>query len=553
MSLHLRDALLDGLKTLPGTREFHVHVLVSAPRKHSALYQYAQPRCRTYLQDILVLLSEQSTPDSPRILVTAIEACVYNIPATSCAILYVSKVDSTGQASSPSPTTTLVKSFLSFHANPATRPVAADHFWIHIFARAQNQYLFPNSADYPGKRPLSDVKLCGWWKRVLNDTAVKLNEEIGSGKALIKLFYVLPGYSQLDAEYSLKHISTSTSSLPMSHAHQLTWTYGHPYSETEIPLACPRDPSDPDSLHNLGNYIPSFDDDPKSRFLDEIAYTTEGEGIKSPARKRPRTVSTASNGEASESVLVSTLGPGGSEGADEKGDSTNGKNDRPQGELGKVTPDEFWERMSFRQECVAGAVTGFFTLGMTMLRKNTEDGSTEKSTVSPLAPQPGQVSSKINKRVITSLMTGVEFSTKERAVRSTESVEGTIRGLCEGISTIPTPIIQAPQPRRASGASEGRRTPERESSSALLAPPRTPPPRMTNGKRIIPDVSPNPFPEPETSLETYNSYIYGSVCVSNPITTAPEKGRSEGEKGEGTTPHVTVLTVRKKKKRTDGN
>lgn len=30
------------------------------------------------------------------------------------------------------------------------------------------------------------------------------------------------------------------------------------------------------------------------------------------------------------------------------------------GGLSKVGPDEFWERMFFRQECIAGAATGLF-------------------------------------------------------------------------------------------------------------------------------------------------------------------------------------------------
>ncbi|KAF5369265.1 hypothetical protein D9758_002561 [Tetrapyrgos nigripes] len=178
-----------------------------------------------------------------------------------------------------------------------------------------------------------------------------------------------------------------------------------------------------------------------------------------------------------------------------------------------------------------------------------DDGGVRKSAVSPLAPQPGQVSSKINKRIVTLLMTGVEFSTTERAIRATESLESTIRGLCEGIASTPIPVIQVPQARVSTAAAsfgDDRKTPERESSSALLAPPRTPPPR---GKRIaLPDISPNPFPEPETSLETYNSYIYGSVCVSNAVSTVQEKDRSE-RNGNG--PHVTVLTARKKKKRAE--
>src|ERR1700722_2752788 len=102
--MSLRDSLLESLKKLAGTREFHLHVLISSPRKHSKLFPFASPRPRAFLQEVLILLSEQSTPDAARLLVAAIEASVYLIPATSCAILHISKVDSTGQSISPSPT-----------------------------------------------------------------------------------------------------------------------------------------------------------------------------------------------------------------------------------------------------------------------------------------------------------------------------------------------------------------------------------------------------------------------------------------------------------------
>lgn len=539
--MSLRDALLNSLKTLPGTRELHLHVLVSSPRKHQTLYPFARPRPRSYLQDVLVLLSEQVTPDSPRILVTAIEACVYNIPSTSCAVLYVSKVDSTGQSISPSPTSTLVRSLLLFYADPSTRPLASEHLWIHLFARAQSQYLFPNSAEYPGKRPLSDIKLCVWWKRVLTEVADELDARAQS-KATTRLYYILPGYGQVEADYSLKFAGANSSPTSASHP----WIYGHPYSQTEIPLPCPPD------ARNLGHFIPSFEDDPKSRFMDEIAYTTDGEGIKSPARKRRRT---ASNSERD---------PKGEQGEEAGQDNTKGvddTNEPPHGELARVSPDEFWERMSFRQECVAGAVTGFFSLGITSFAL---DGSSTRtrSAVSPLAPQPGQVSSQINKRVMTSLLTGVEFSTVERAIRGTETLESAIKGLCEGITPYSAPSTKAPAaPLLLKDLSDAdRRTPEPESSSSssatLLAPPRTPPPRMANGKRVVPDISPNPFPEPETSLETYRSHIYGSVCISNvglPSKTEGDKNR-DGPSGDGSkapASHVTVLTVRKKKKRAD--
>jgi regulator of Ty1 transposition protein 109 len=73
----------------------------------------------------------------------------------------------------------------------------------------------------------------------------------------------------------------------------------------------------------------------------------------------------------------------------------------------------------------------------------------------------------------------------------------------------------------------------------------------------MPEVSPNPFPEPVTSLETYYSHIYGSICVSN---AAPSKEadvkKGMMQKGEGrdedSKPQVTVLTARKKKRTARG-
>ncbi|KAJ6619506.1 histone acetylation protein-domain-containing protein [Mycena sp. CBHHK59/15] len=460
---NLRDHLLNGLRDVPGTREFHLHVLVSSPRKCQALFPYALPRPRSYLQDILVLLSEQSTPDSPRIFTTAIEACVHNVPTTSCVVLYVSKVDSTGQSTPPSPAAALVQALLTFYADPTTRPVSAEHVWIQLFARAQSQYLFPNSADYSGKRPLSDVKLCAWWKCVFTNVGNTVRDR---DKQAIKLYYVLPGYSQVEAEYSLRRVETSATT-PDSAA--LPWTYGHPYSQTDIPLPCPAPTTD--ARKNLGHYIPSFDDDPKARFMGEMACTPDAEGIKSPPRKRMRTVSHSDT----------------RKGAAAQKDSPSGKEERMLGELGKVSADEFWERMSFRQECVAGAITGFFTAIFS-------------------CPSADSVSCQLNKRVLSSLMTGLEFSTVERAIKATETLEGAIRGLCEGITPIPTAPAQSTSNSRGSD----RRTPEPEPSHTLLAPPTTPPRR---GKGYVVDVSPNPFPEPTTSLETYHSHIYGSVCV----------------------------------------
>ncbi|KAG2151372.1 histone acetylation protein-domain-containing protein [Suillus clintonianus] len=503
----LRDALLAGLSSLPGTREFHLHVLVSSPRKHGNLFPFGNPRPRSYLQDILILLSEQTTPDSPCVFVSAIEACVYNIPTTSCAILYVSKVDSTGQATAPSPTPALVRALLLFYADPATRPISADHLWIHVFARAQNQYLFPNSSEYPRKHPLSDIKLCAWWKRQFS-TVISLLASRAGDTCRTKLYYTLPGLSEFEASHSLERVYPSTGS-------PCNWTYGHPYSQNEIPLPCP---SVGDSRH-LGQCIPSFDDDPKSRFIDEIAYTTDADGIKSPERKRAR---------------ADTLNTREEEPADasEKKEGRSKKEDQTHKEVKKVSVEEFWERMSFRQECIAGAVTGFFVIGVSATAPSST--SLAMSEVSPLAPQAGQVSAQMNKRVLTSLLTAHEFPSVEKAVWSTKVIEDSIRGLCDGLKSSPILV----------GERSGRQTPEPEPRRSTLAPPQTPPPRL--GKRAMVDISPNPFPEPVASLETYNSYIFGSIMVKNPP--PPEKDGGEvGGAGDGRGPIITVLTARKKR------
>ncbi|KDR82708.1 hypothetical protein GALMADRAFT_841760 [Galerina marginata CBS 339.88] len=491
INTNLRDHLLAALATVPGTRTFHLHTLVTAPRKSNALFPFAKPRPpRVYLQDILLVLSEEATPDAPRVIVAAVEACVYTNPTTHCAVFYVSKVDSTGHGAKglPAPTAVLVRALIRFYVDPATRPVQAEHMWVQLFARAQAQYLFPNSNEWEGKKPLSDTKLCAWWKRALTRVAVDVEEAAKKKEkeVKIKMYYILPGYNESEAEDTLRIASSSSAgALPET---GLGWEYGHPYSQTEIPLPCPADVSG-EKIKNLGHFIPTFEDDPKSRFMDEIAYTTDGE-IRSPQRKRARTL----NGERTEQKEAT---------------SNTTEDAKPLGELGKVTADEFWERMSFRQECVAGAVTGFFTVVVSCKRE-------QETGESPLAPQTGQVAGQVHKRVMTTLLTGVEFSTLERAVRGTETVEGAIRGLCEGIPK------------------SGRRTPEPR-ERRLLEPPRTPP----RGRRTATtEISPNPFPEPVGSLETYMSHVYGAVATRNAV--VGEAGHSQAA--------VRELKVRRRNK-----
>lgn len=543
----LRNYLLASLENLPGTRDFHIHVLVSAPRKHTGLFPYARPRPRVYLQEILVLLSEQESPDAPRLFVTALEVSVYNAPSTSCGIVYISKVDSTGQGIAPSPTPTLVKAFMTYYADPATRPIQVDTVWLQLFARAQNQYLFPNSAEFPGKRPLSDVKLCAWWKRIFSQVAEETAGRTEGTK--LGLYYVLPGLNELEAYNALRSASSSTSLSASVAAQPVVWIYGHQYSQSELPLPC----LPGKGTLNLGHFIPSFDDDPKSRFMDEIAFTTEEPGVRSPERKRSKTVSEKEDNTERPSDIP------------EK-EKEGTKEDKALGELGRVSADEFWERMSFRQECIAGAVTAFFTLGVHVPPL---PDSHHSSAPSPLAPQPGQVSPNLVRRLVASLLNGHEFSTAERAMRATETLEGVIKGLCENITATSPPdsstssLCPAGSEAPLSAPLLLRRnretTPELPFVHASLDVPRTPPPkRKGDGTSLVPDASPNPFPEPVASLDTYLSHIYGSVSIHNPA--MPPKGSASKDVANGDAmaatpvsapPPVNVLSVRKKKRKAD--
>ncbi|KAF9651629.1 DUF1714 domain-containing protein [Thelephora ganbajun] len=529
--MNLRNSLLDALKSLPGTRELHIHTLVSAPSKTQELFPYATPRPRVWQQHIIVLASEQPSIAQPRVFVTAVEAYFYVIPSTRSGILYVSKVDTTGQGQKPSPTTTIIRRLIRFYVDPDTRPNLggtdglAEYVWVHVFARAQSQYLFPNSADFEGKKPLSDVKLCAWWKSVLTSVAEQLSKRTGKRDGeRMRLWHVLPGLNELEAFQALKSTSStnldpSSSSGPSS----ITWTYGHPSTQKlddgdSISLPCPSDGKGGamEGCFNLGRFIPSFEDDPKARFMDEIAHTTNSDVIRSPVRKKAK------------------------KGTDENIHEVEKKDSSRMGELEKVTPEEYWERMSFRQECVAGIVTGFFAMGYVSLPTRSGVGGSDSLI---FAPQPGQVSSNISKRVMNSLMTGIEFSTVDKATRGTETLEGAIKGMCEGISV----GVEVHPPRLRE--EHGRKTPEHTAQHDHLAvPPSTPPRRTGLGEGSAgAEISPNPFPEPTASLETYTSWIHGSVCVDNPPPAEPSGEREGSDRTSDR--RITVLAVRKKRKK----
>ncbi|KAF8509994.1 histone acetylation protein-domain-containing protein [Hysterangium stoloniferum] len=500
----LRSHLLTVLSKLPGARTFYLHVLVSAHRKPSqSLFPYADTRPKCFVQDILVLLAEHSISEAqqgstddttPRTFVTAIEAAVFAFPTSHSTILYISKVDGTGQGLYPSPTSTLVRAFIEFYASPSSPLYSCPrthHLWVHLFARAQRQYLFPNSADHPIKNPLGDVGLCKWWKKTLTEVAKTLLSHH------IHLFYLLPGQSELEARYLLRETESQPSQ-------SLNWAYSHPYDVHawgKIPYvsATSSKTSSDDAVPvSLAYLIPHFEDDPKRRFLDELAVTSEAQpvAIPTPKRKRRKTE------ERNSAIRLSQTSP-----------QSPRTPRRPKTDLDTTSIGEFWERMSYRQECSQGAVTGFFTAVFSQqcdfsmevdAVSNISSEATSAVDGHPTLLVDGTIPHTIIKRIMSSLLTGVEFSNAERSHKGTQVIESTIKGLCEGLGR---PNVD---PSPSNQNTDGDSHPE------------------------------------HLTLDIYYDHIYASLSVVNPPSVRKTKA---GAGGPAAAAPVNVLGVRRKKKR----
>lgn len=120
--------ILDQLLTVP-PKSFptcmNFAFIISSPhlQKRAPYSHFTSSRLILYVQDTLILLSEQAKPDVPRVLVSAIEACIYHAPTTGFAIHIVSKIDFTGQRLVPPHTAALARAFIRRYADPATRPI----------------------------------------------------------------------------------------------------------------------------------------------------------------------------------------------------------------------------------------------------------------------------------------------------------------------------------------------------------------------------------------------------------------------------------------------
>ncbi|KAL1873179.1 hypothetical protein Daus18300_003998 [Diaporthe australafricana] len=324
-------ALLNKLaKVLPKGHKFTINHLSTPPTRTDALYS-APPDARpdrTYRESHFLAVSVDATaatsssPSSPltpgvahdsgaigrQVLFLGLE--IYIFTTAWASTFFVSKADSTGYLSllnlpkgTPSPIREISSAFISYLVEERRRNNVQTI--VSLFARAQNQYLFPGSVDNKDKHVLDDRGLVRWWCRVLNsmmetqntheDKIFRPSNKAGNWED-IKAYLVVPGLDAYELRAFLPRTTTTSSN----------WVLGHPLERISH-FAREYDWVPPRCL------VPKFPDDPKSRFRDELDL------------------------EASKSAQY-----------EEKGLWRSA-----------TTMDQFWEMMAFRQECSSGHMTGF--------------------------------------------------------------------------------------------------------------------------------------------------------------------------------------------------
>ncbi|KAI4862075.1 histone acetylation protein-domain-containing protein [Hypoxylon rubiginosum] len=257
--------------------------------------------CEKHFLTVSIGAGKEDTSDR-QVLVLGLEIYIYSTSFST--IIFVSKADSTGYLNllnlpkgTPSPIREVTTCFVAFLISNRSRPTK--QLVVNLFARAQSQYLFPGSVKNNGKHVLDDRGLVKWWCRVLN-TMFEGDDysEIRKPWDGIHGYLVIPGLDDYETRASLPRTSLASTN----------WTLGDPL---EIMSPYTKDSASFGRHIHLRSLIPTYPDDPKARFVEELEEST------------PHKVK----------LLRGWTSP--------------------------KTLDQFWEMMAFRQECSSGRLTGF--------------------------------------------------------------------------------------------------------------------------------------------------------------------------------------------------
>lgn len=358
------DSLVQQLsKALPEDSKLRIYHIVTLPTPTAPIYASSEDQsqdptvCETHfvavsqaidtpLDGVTEKHDSRQSNAGQSVLILGIEVLVFT--TNSLTTIFVSKADSTGflersgsRHSDASMARTIVSTSLNWlvqhhlhfnkfevpigkqlqqlcpipegEMNNATTPHRPTHrrLVLSLFARSQNQYLFPGSVENETKHVLDDRQLVKWWCKVLNplvhkDWTMYTSDEAASERresfTILPLAHVLvPGCDDHEVRRSfLPSTINCFDKTDMS-----SW-------RVEFPSRYLAGLEDNDkSPLTIRNVIPRLPDDPKARYcedLDDAGFDAQGQW------KSIRTT------------------------------------------------DQFWETMAYRQECASGRLVGFIWL-----------------------------------------------------------------------------------------------------------------------------------------------------------------------------------------------
>jgi regulator of Ty1 transposition protein 109 len=325
----IEEALGDALPLDVELRFYHIS---TTPTPSSALFStppgYVEETTFCESHFIAASLPGKGASDK-ELLVFAIEVLVFT--SQNLTTIFVSKADSTGylhlldtSPGSPSIIKTICTTFLSCLVK---QRLHGPRILLSLFARSQNQYLFPGSVDHPGKHVLDDRQLIKWWCQTLDPVLREYGPTTASrspncsSDASSEAYIIVPGCDKFDTR----------AFFPKSTKSELLSRWSNSY---------PRDLTVPDGTAPPRYLIPRFPDDPKARFLDDL--DSEISASDSPDIKNWRSVKSL---------------------------------------------DQFWEMLSYRQECSAGRLVGFIWLVFTPRGPDDTELSVQKTEQLPTPNQ----------------------------------------------------------------------------------------------------------------------------------------------------------------------
>ena len=327
MVLNGRSSLRERLaRALPDGHRFTIHHISTPPTRSRPLYAAPPGELaeETYCESHFLSLS--IVAEGNPVQVFGIEVLIYSTQFLTT--LFVSKADSTGYLhllnlppGIPSPLKQISLTFLQYLVRGRRR--SDRRLVLSLFARAQNQYLFPGSIENSHKHVLDDRGLIKWWCKVVDpllgaypdDSGVSSDKRLGVAEEEPEVrshgFLRVPGCDKYETRTFLPRIDRGRK--PDGNR----WHTSDPLRELgkspDLPERC---------------LIPRFPDDPKARFVEQLDEELPGEDSQRPESKFQ--------------------------------DSGASSNSRDTGQWRSVkSMEQFWDMMSYRQECSSGRLVGF--------------------------------------------------------------------------------------------------------------------------------------------------------------------------------------------------